>query len=531
MAKRALLLNDADNCVVAVEPVNAGDEVIFEGGRLTAQSSIALGHKLAIRPIAEKAKVVKYGASIGSARAAIAPGEHIHSHNLASDYITGFHFEGAGAATTAERVADAPRSDSPTPLAEAPARTTPPRGAPRIAPDRLISGYLRKDGRVGIRNRITVIYLVECAHHVARQIAEGFGADVEYLGFAGCYPSDYAHRLVRGLATHPNVGGVVLVSLGCECFDRVRLAAEIEASGRPCATVVIQENRGTTGSVTEGRRLVGEMREQIANAPRKAMTLADLVIGTVCGGSDGTSGITGNPAVGRAFDTLLAHGATCLFEESGELIGCESHMMERAATPAARDAIESAMRKASQYYSTMGLGSFSDGNAVGGLTTQEEKSLGAYAKSGASPIAGVLLPTEHPAQAGLYLMDVVPDGEPRFGYPNICDTAEIIELIATGCHLVVFTTGRGSVIGSAIAPVIKVCNNPETYRNMADDMDVDAGRIIDGGATLDEVADEIVTRIVEVAAGQPSCGERLGHVEYALTYKRFDYPDTRACRL
>lgn len=392
----------------------------------------------------------------------------------------------------------------------------------------MISGYLRKDGRMGIRNRIAVIYLVECAHHVARQIAEGFGADVEYLGFAGCYPSDYAHRLVRGLATHPNVGGVVLVSLGCECFDRVRLAAEIEAAGRPCGTIVIQENNGTASSIAAGRHMVSEMREQIAYAPRKAMALSDLVIGTVCGGSDGTSGITGNPAVGRAFDTLLAHGATCLFEESGELIGCESHMMERAATPEARDAIEQAMRKATRYYSTMGLGSFSDGNAVGGLTTQEEKSLGAYAKSGASPISGVILPTEHPPRSGLYLMDVVPDGEPRFGYPNICDTAEIIELIATGCHMVVFTTGRGSVIGSAIAPVIKVCNNPETYRNMSDDMDVDAGRIIDTGATLDDVANDIVARIVEVATGQPSCGERLGHVEYALTYKRFNYASSES---
>ncbi len=387
----------------------------------------------------------------------------------------------------------------------------------------MISGYLRQDGRLGIRNGIQVIYLVECAHHVAKKIAESFGPEVEHLGFAGCYPSDYAYRLVKNLGTHPNVGGVVLVSLGCECFDRVRLAAEIAASGRPCRTLVIQENRGTLASIETGREMVRELQSLIAQVPRQTMSISDLVIGTVCGGSDGTSGITGNPAVGRAFDMLLANGATCIFEESGELIGCEGHMMQRAATPLAKQAIEQAMRKAVRYYTTMGLGSFSDGNAVGGLTTQEEKSLGAYTKSGDSPIDGVILPTQRPDSPGLYLMDVVPDGEPRFGYPNICDTAEIIELIATGCHMVLFTTGRGSVIGSVIAPVIKVCNNPQTYANLADDMDINAGRIISEGATLDEVGQEIVDKVVATAAGELTCSERLGHAEYALTYKFFDY--------
>ncbi len=327
----------------------------------------------------------------------------------------------------------------------------------------MMQGYLRQDGRTGIRNTLQVIFLVECASHVAKAIAESFSHhEVQYFGFSGCYPSDYGYRLVRNLATHSNVGGALLISLGCENFDRERLEQEIRASGRPCHSLVIQENRGTAETIRRGQQLVESMLEPIRRVPRCPLAWSDLVIGTICGGSDGTSGITGNPAVGRAFDWLLARGATCLFEESGELLGCEPHMLARAATPAARDAIDAAMKKAQRYYATMGLGSFSNGNAVGGLTTQEEKSLGAYAKSGDSPISGVLLPCEYPPHPGLWLMDVVPDGEPRFGYPNINDSSEAMELIATGCHLVLFTTGRGSVIGSVIAPIVKVCNNPRT---------------------------------------------------------------------
>ncbi|SDG72428.1 UxaA family hydrolase [Propionivibrio dicarboxylicus] len=386
-----------------------------------------------------------------------------------------------------------------------------------------MQGYVRQDGKLGIRNTVQVVFLVECAHHVAKRIAESFTADVQYFGFPGCYPSDYGHRLVRNLCTHANVGAVLLVSLGCENFDRNRLHQEIRQSGRPCETLVIQETGGTAPSIAEGCRRVREMLATIAATPRRAMTFGDLIIGTVCGGSDGTSGITGNPAVGRAFDRLLADNAICMFEESGELIGCEPHMMARAADESVRRDIDAAMSKARDYYSTMGLGSFSNGNAVGGLTTLEEKSLGAYAKSGDGKISGVIRPTEIPTKPGLYLMDVVPDGEPRFGYPNICDTSEIVELIATGCHIVLFTTGRGSVIGSVIAPVIKVCNNPQTYARLSDDMDINAGRIISEGATLDDVADDILRAIENTASGMPTKAEKLGHVEFVLTYKDFDY--------
>jgi altronate hydrolase len=162
------------------------------------------------------------------------------------------------------------------------------------------------------------------------------------------------------------------------------------------------------------------------------------------------------------------------------------------------------------------------------LTTQEEKSMGAYSKSGSSKISGLLKPGDVPPRGGLYLLDVVPDGEPRFGFPNISDNAEIVELIACGAHVILFTTGRGSVVGSAISPVIKICANPETYRNMQDDMDIDAGRILDGIATIDKVGEEIFAAVLNVVQGQPSKSEALGHQEFILTYKQFE-PIGPAC--
>jgi altronate hydrolase len=187
-----------------------------------------------------------------------------------------------------------------------------------------------------------------------------------------------------------------------------------------------------------------------------------------------------------------------------------------------------AVEKAARYYATLGHGSFAVGNADGGLTTQEEKSLGAYAKSGASQIAGLLKPGDRPPAGGLYLLDVVPDGDVRFGFPNINDNAEIAELVACGAHLVLFSTGRGSVVGSALAPVIKVCANPETYRKLEDDMDVDAGRMLEGRASLDEVGREVYDLALRVACGAPTKSEALGHQEFILTYKAFE-PAGPAC--
>jgi len=381
-----------------------------------------------------------------------------------------------------------------------------------------VLGYPRPDGRVGIRDVVAVVYLVECARLVADAVAAGRD-DVHVIGFGGCYPSAYAQRMLEMLCTHPNVGAVALVSLGCEGFDREQLADVVAASGRPVTTLVIQQAGGTRATVAAGRAWVDDVRARSAAARTVPVGLADLVVGTICGGSDGTSGITANPVVGRVFDRLVEAGGTAVFEETGELIGCEHHMAERAVTPELGAEIVARVEKAAAYYTAMGHGSFAPGNAEGGLTTLEEKSLGAYTKSGAGPIHGLVTPGQLVPSPGLYLLDVVPEGTPRWGFPNINDNAEIAELIACGSHVVLFTTGRGSVVGSAISPVVKICANPETYRRMSEDMDVDAGRILEGRGGIDDVAGDVLDLLHEVAGGRPTASEALGHQEFVLTYK------------
>jgi altronate dehydratase large subunit len=386
-----------------------------------------------------------------------------------------------------------------------------------------MQAYLRSDGRKGIRNVITVVYLVECAHHVAKQVAAPFeDNDVHVIGFSGCYPNTYALEMMESLCTHPNVGAVLLVSLGCESFNRNQLAETVRASGRPVDVLVIQQTGGTRKTFEAGREWIRKTLTDLEQVERVEMGMHELIVGTVCGGSDGTSGISANPAVGNAFDRLVNIGATTIFEETGELIGCEQDMVRRAITPELGQEILACMEKTANYYNTLGHGSFAVGNAEGGLTTLEEKSLGAYAKAGHGALHGIIKPGNVPPNPGLYLLDVIPDGEVRFGFPNINDTAEIGELIACGSHVILFTTGRGSVVGSAISPVIKICGNPETYRRMQDDMDVNAGRILEGQGTIDEVGLEIVERIRRTAEGEQTASESLGHREFVLTYKSFE---------
>jgi altronate dehydratase large subunit len=390
-------------------------------------------------------------------------------------------------------------------------------------------GYRREDGRKGIRNFVVVAYLVECAHHVARHIAQPFEAGgCQLIGFPGCYPSDYAQRVMEAMCTHPNVGAVLLVSLGCEEFRRGALLDAVRASGRPAELLVIQDHGGTRSTIAEGRERVERMLAQCGAAETEPLSISDLVIGTKCGGSDGLSGITINPAVGRAFDTLGRAGATLMFEETCELIGCEEHMAARAVTPELGDELRAAVKKADTYYRDLGHGSFGGGNIKHGLSTLEEKSLGAYAKSGSQPIRGLLKPGDRPTANGLYLMDTVNDGPVRFGIPNINDTQTITEMVASGCHLIVFTTGAGSVVGQAVAPVLKGVSNSRVYQRLADDIDINAGTIADGLESLERVAERIVEKVIAMASGEPSRSELLGHQEFALSYKTYE-PIGPAC--
>src|SRR5581483_686650 len=385
-------------------------------------------------------------------------------------------------------------------------------------------GWQRSDGRKGVRNLVLIIYTVECAKHVAHAIAQGED-DVHVIGFPGCYDNQYAVRLMLALGRHPNVGAVLAVGLGCEYTRPDRIAEVVRESGRPAEWFRIQEAGGTRSSVERGKQIVTNLKSQIATAPRVQMSLADLVVGCECGGSDGTSGLAGNPVVGAFFDQLVDAGGSAIFEESVEMIGLKQIMLDRAASDEARVQLDHAYEKAVRYCRDVRQWSASPGNFAGGLTTIEEKSMGAFAKSGSRAIQGVIKVSQPPPHPGLWLMDSVPDEHfMQFGYTNPNDTEGIMDLISCGAQIVLFVTGRGSVIGSPVSPLVKVTGNSQTYRRMKDDMDFDAGRVLSGELTLDAAANELRDLVVRVASGQPSKPEALGHREYFLMYKHQDTP-------
>jgi altronate dehydratase large subunit len=385
-----------------------------------------------------------------------------------------------------------------------------------------IQGYQRQSGPAGIRNVLLSIHTVECSSFVSQKIAE-IDPRVQSVGFPGCYASAYASRLMIALATHPNVAGVLLVSLGCEGTDASEMAGAIRATGRPAEILRIQEAGGTEPTIARGRELMSRMLVDLEKVPRVPMSVSDLVVGTECGGSDATSGIAANPAVGRAFDLLADAGATVIIEETLEMLGCGEIAAQRAVNPTVASQLRQAIAKAENFSKQVGHFSIAPGNEAGGLTTIEEKSMGAFAKCGHRPIQGLIKVAESPPGKGLYVLDTVPDPSPfLFGYSNPNDSEGIMALISCGAHLVVFTTGRGSVIGSVISPVLKVCGNPKTYARMHGDMDINAGKIITGQATLEEVGREIYERVLEVAAGEATAAEALGHLEYCVPYKHQD---------
>jgi altronate dehydratase large subunit len=389
-------------------------------------------------------------------------------------------------------------------------------------------GIRRRDGRIGIRNRALVIYLGEAMRQVARNMTRGQQrTGSETIGFLTSRPDRHVSTILERLATHPNVGADLVLEHRASA-EGERLKQCVEASGRLAYHVDCRASGGISKAVAAGRVWLAETLEALETSPRAPFSVADLTIATICGGSDSTSALSANPGIGLAYDRLLAQGATAIFEETGELIGCDHLMAARARTPSVAKAIFAAMEKAVRHFEELGHGSFAPGNAEGGLTTIEEKSLGAYAKSGTAPIAGVIRPGEIPPVPGLYLMDKIPDGPLRYGFSDATDNVGVAEMIACGAQLVLFSTGRGSVVGSAVAPVIKVCANPDTSRQLADDVDVDAGRILEGRGNLDALSDEIHDLVLRVASGHQPASERLGHQEFIITHKAFAAPVPQA---
>jgi altronate hydrolase len=382
-------------------------------------------------------------------------------------------------------------------------------------------GFRRQDGRFGIRNHIVVIHLGEAMRQLARRMARPLDRHgVEAIGFVSAEPNPYIRKILRCLAAHPNVGAALVLEAASSSLG-VELTTWIEASGRPARHIDCRSLGGGGKAVTVGGMWLAETLEALRSTDRSPFQVSDLSVATICGGSDSTSALSANPGIGLAYDRLLAEGATAIFEETGELIGCDHLLAKRAKTPEVASAILAAMSKAVRYFDALGHGSFAPGNADGGLTTIEEKSLGAYAKSGSGPISGVIRPGDRPPVPGLYLMDKIPDGPLRYGFSDATDNVGIVEMIASGAQLVLFSTGRGSVVGSAISPVVKICANPDTYRQLTEDMDVDAGRILEGRGTLTSLGDEIYDLVLRVAAGARPASERLGHREFILTHKAF----------
>jgi len=399
----------------------------------------------------------------------------------------------------------------------------------QVTPPTPWTGFLRQDGRKGIRNLILVIYTVECASFVAHAIAAG-EEDTHVIGFSGCYDNAYAIRLMLALATHPNVGACLAVGLGCEYTQPARLAEVAAHSGRPSDWFYIQEQGGTRSGTACGKAKLAQLRKAIqASAVRTPMDWSDLVVGAECGGSDGTSGLAGNPVVGRFYDFLVDRGGSAVFEEVVEMIGLRDILLSRAATPAVAAELDLAYRKAESYCKAVRQYSVSPGNFAGGLTSIEEKSMGAFAKSGSRPIQGVLRVAQTVPHSGLWLLDSVPDDHfMQFGYTNPNDTEGIMDLISVGAQIVLFVTGRGSVIGSPVAPLIKVTGNSRTFERMNEDMDFNAGTVLSGERTLDEAAMDLMKMVGEVATGRPSKPEALGHREYFVMYKHQDTPGLAA---
>lgn len=382
-------------------------------------------------------------------------------------------------------------------------------------------GYARRDGKMGIRNHVIVMYTVKCSEFVAQQIVrEADDSQVELLGFDGCTDNQYAVNLLIALIRHPNVGGVLAVGLGCEYVQPEWLAKIAQDEGKQADWMFVQEVGGTRAAVKRGVESVRRMQAALANTPRSTMSVADLVIGAECGGSDATSGLAGNVVVGRLYDQLVDAGGTALFEEIVEAIGLGELLEKRAANEESRQALAYTYQKALDYCKSVRQYSVSPGNFAGGLTTIEEKSMGAVIKSGSRPIQGVVKVSQTPPRAGLWLLDTTPDPYwMQFGITNPNDNEGLLALASCGAHIVFLVTGRGNVVGSAVSPCVKITGNHATYLRMQDDMDFDASPVLRGECSQDALTERLGDCVVRVAAGEQTKSEALGHQEFFIPYK------------
>ncbi|TRO47723.1 altronate dehydratase, partial [Candidatus Bathyarchaeota archaeon] len=340
-------------------------------------------------------------------------------------------------------------------------------------------GYERPDGSVGVRNHLLVLTPMDCSIEPARKIAARVEGAVAITQHHGCGLDWMVANTLIGAGRNPNVAGVLLLGLGCETLTCEALAEGIEPTGKPVETLVIQEEGGSVRATEKGVRALQRMAKGVSGLRREPFPLSKLTLAVECGGSDATSGLAANPAVGVAADMLVDEGGTVIFGETQEMTGTQEVLARRAVDGGAAEAIRAMIARQELRMRAAGIDSrfMSKGNIEGGLTTIEEKSLGAIRKGGTRPIQGVLNTGrggfDYPGRPGLWLQDGTGS-----------DVPSVTGMVAAGAQVVAFTTGRGSTTGHAIAPVLKVTGNPGTYSKMEDNMDVNAGVILDGSGTL-----------------------------------------------
>lgn len=488
-------LHPLDNLCVATRRLELGETISAAGQTVTLTGAVGLGHKIALSPIGQGERVVRYGQTIGFATEAIAPGDWVHTHNLtAGSFDRDYQFS----------------------------TEVPPDPAPIAG--RTFMGYRRADGRAATRNYLAVISTVNCSASVSKYVAQRFDQTLlkQYPNVDGILPLthkggcglQYAgedhqqlNRVLSGFARHANVGGYILIGLGCETGAMSYLVEQsglVQISGRARKNppiLSIQECGGTHKTIEAGLRQIASMLPAMNDVRREPIPAAELLLGLECGGSDGNSGITANPALGAASDMLVAAGGTAILSETPEIYGAEHLLTRRARTREIGEKLVERIRWWERYAGMFGVkldNNPSPGNKDGGLTTIYEKSLGAVAKGGSTALAGVFQYAEPVTAKGFVVMDTP-------GY----DPASITGMVAGGANVVAFTTGRGSCYGCKPVPSIKIATNTPMYERMIDDMDIDAGVILTG-TLLEEVGRQIFEMVLEVASGKKTKSELHG---------------------
>lgn len=383
----------------------------------------------------------------------------------------------------------------------------------------MFRGYPRPDGRVGVRNLVAVIPSVYCATTVARRIADQVGGAVALHHEVGCsqvgMDLDVTARTLKNLGRHPNVGAVLVVGLGCERLQAIELAEGIAPSGKPVEMITIQESGGSLKAIEGGSSLARKLVQEVSSQQREEFGMEHLAVATECGGTDAFSGILANPAVGIAADLVVANGGTVMISEITELLGTEQLLAARAVDSEVAEQIhrvvrlsETMLARVSGSVSWNRGALISPGNMDGGVTTVVEKALGGARKAGTSPFVGVLKYGESYGRRGLHLMDTP-------GH----DAESTTGMVAGGCQIVLFTTGRGTPTGHPVAPVIKITGNSYSFRNMIDNIDVNVGSVMDGGKTLRQAGEEIFREVLSVAGGKRTKAEVLGHDELMAVWR------------